>query len=476
MGDVAMIEREDVDLASRFQALRAAYARHRCPDRAERLGWLKALRAALVARQAELVAAIDADFGGRAAMETRAAEVLVVAHGIDAMIAGLPKWMAGEVRSLPWYLLPASGHVVRQPKGVIGVVAPWNYPFQLSMLPVAMALAAGNRVMLKPSEITPRTAAFLADLFSKVLPKGVVDVVEGGPDVGAAFVALPFDHLVFTGSTSLGRKVMAAAAPNLVPVTLELGGKSPVIVAPDASLEHAAERIAYGKMLNAGQTCVAPDTVLVPEAQVDAFVRCYREAVGRLYPRLLDNADYTAIVNDRHRARLQSMLEDARAKGAQVTTINPAGETAGATRRMLPTVILGVTDDMLVSQDEIFGPILPIIPVRDVDAAMDWVNARPRPLALYIFSGDRRVVDKVTQGTTAGGMCVNETMIHAIIDDLPFGGIGARGMGNYHGEDGFLTFTHRKSVLRQARLNGMGLFAPPFGPRMQRLLDLLVRP
>ncbi|OII57087.1 coniferyl-aldehyde dehydrogenase, partial [Pseudomonas putida] len=359
-------------------------------------------------------------------------------------------------------------HVRYQPLGVVGIIVPWNYPLLLAIGPLTCALAAGNRVMLKLSEATPATGLALKQLLEQVFPTDLVSVVLGEIEIGQAFARLPFDHLLFTGATSVGRKVMLAAAHNLTPVTLELGGKSPAIVSADVPLDTAAERIAFGKTLNAGQTCVAPDYVLVPRERLEAFSDAYQRAVRRLYSRIADNPDYTAIINSRQLQRLQHLLDDAHAKGAQVLDLYP-GETRQG-RRLPPHLLLGVNDDMQVMQDEIFGPLLPLVPYDSLEQALAYINQRPRPLALYYFGYDRATQEQVLRHTHSGGVCLNDTLLHVAQDDLPFGGIGPSGMGHYHGHDGFLTFSKAKAVLTKQRFNAARLVYPPYGKALQRLV------
>jgi aldehyde dehydrogenase (NAD+)/coniferyl-aldehyde dehydrogenase len=356
----------------------------------------------------------------------------------------------------------------------VGIIVPWNYPVYLAAGPLVAALAAGNRVMLKLSEFTPRTAALFDELVQKYFGSDEVVVVTGDATQAADFSRLPFDHLLFTGSTAVGRHVMHAAAENLTPVTLELGGKSPAIVGGDANLAHAAERIVAGKMFNAGQTCIAPDYALVPERSVKAFVTEAKAVVARLYPDLASTADYSTIINDRHFARLAGYAEDAKTLGAEVIPLSDA-DPEPQTRRMPPVAVLRVTDSMRVMQDEIFGPLLPIVPYRAIDDAIRYIAERPRPLALYYFGRDNGDIERVLRETHSGGVTLNDVILHIAQDDLPFGGVGPSGMGHYHGRDGFLAFSKAKGVFRQARLNGMGLFNPPYGQRFSRLIRLLLR-
>jgi len=346
---------------------------------------------------------------------------------------------------------------------------------QLALAPLVAALAAGNRAMIKPSELVPETSELLRDLVGATFPDDQVRVVTGGADVGEAFAKLPFDHLIFTGSTRVGKIVMRAASDNLVPVTLELGGKSPAIVAGDFSARIAAERIMAGKTYNAGQTCIAPDYAMVPSGMRDAFVEACKAAVGKMYPTLEKNPDYTTIINDNHYARVRSYVDNAKSRGAKVIEINPAGETLDAgSRKMAPTLVLDATDDMLCLQEEIFGPVLPIRTYEKPEDAIGYVNLHPRPLALYYFGNDRAQIDRVLYETISGGVTVNDAMLHFAQDDLPFGGVGPSGMGQYHAQEGFETFSKKKAVFRQSRINTTGLLRPPYGKTADRLLAFLV--
>lgn len=444
---------------------RAAFRSNPMPSLEQRRQWLKSLREMLLAEQEAIVQAISADFGNRSADETRLAELMPSLMGIRYASRNLKKWMRPSRRAVGLAFQPASARVVYQPLGVVGVIVPWNYPLFLAIGPLVGALAAGNRVMIKPSESTPRTAQLLKELLGRIFPEDLVAVVLGEVDVGVAFSKLPFDHLLFTGSTTVGRHVMRAAAENLTPVTLELGGKSPAIVSADVPLKDAAERIAFGKGLNAGQTCVAPDYVLVPRERMDDFADAYREAMLSLYPALEDNPDYTAIINERQLARLEDCLEDARSKGARIIELFP--ESQG--RRLPQAIVLDVDDDMRVMQEEIFGPLLPLVPYERIEDAFDYINDRPRPLALYYF-GYKAEQKRVLHETHAGGVCLNDTLLHVAQDDLPFGGIGPSGMGHYHGHEGFLTFSKAKSVFIKQRFNAAAVIYPPYGKWLQKLV------
>ena len=462
----------DTQLAELLHCQRLAFQTAPMPALESRLDLLKRLRAALVAEQQALIDAVSRDFGNRSRDETLFAELLPSLQSIDHVSKHLRRWMKPSRRPLGIAFQPGSAQVVYQPLGVVGVIVPWNYPIFLALGPLIGALAAGNRVMIKMSESTPATSQLVKELLARTFPEDQVAVVLGEADVGAAFSRLPFDHLLFTGATSIARHILHAAADNLTPVTLELGGKSPAIVSATVPLDDAAERIAFGKTMNAGQTCVAPDYVLVPESRLDDFVAAYRRVVNRFYPPAPANPDYTSIINPRQLARLQHYIEDAQAKGARVIPLLAEGQD----RRLPHTLLLDVGDDMLVMQDEIFGPLLPIVPYRQINDAIAYVNARPRPLALYYFGYDRAEQQQVLERTHSGGVGINETLLHVAVCDLPFGGIGPSGMGHYHGHEGFLTFSKAKAVLRKPRLNATKVLYPPYGTGLQKLLrKLLIR-
>ncbi|MBC2384137.1 hypothetical protein BHE74_00005173 [Ensete ventricosum] len=452
-----------------FDAQQRAYAANPMPPAAQRQQWLKALRDLLSDERQALINAISQDFSHRSADETLFAELMPSLHGIHYASKHLKSWMKPSRRAVGIAFQPASAKVIYQPLGVVGVIVPWNYPLYLAIGPLVGALAAGNRVMLKLSESTPATGELLKALLAKIFPEDLVCVVLGEADVGMAFSKLRFDHLLFTGATSIGKHVMRAAAEHLTPVTLELGGKSPAIVSADVPLRDAAERIAFGKALNAGQTCVAPDYVLVPEDRVDGFIEAYTKAVRGFYPTLADNPDYTAIINERQLARLNAYVKDATDKGATLIPLYDQGQA----RRMAHSLLLNVSDDMTVMQDEIFGPVLPIVPYRDLDQAFAYINQRPRPLALYYFGYNKGEQNRVLHETHSGGVCLNDTLLHVAQDDMPFGGIGPSGMGHYHGHEGFLTFSKAKGVLVKQRLNAAKLIYPPYGKSIQKLIQKL---
>jgi coniferyl-aldehyde dehydrogenase len=440
-----------------------------------RIESLEKLERALLKRKDALAQAIARDFGNRCKQETFLADVFLVVAAIRYNKQHLRDWMDPEDRDTSWVFLPASSQVVHQPLGVVGIISPWNYPVQLALAPLVSALSAGNRAMIKPSELVPETAELLRDLVAEAFPEDQVAVVTGGPDVGEAFAKLPFDHLIFTGSTRVGKIVMRAASENLVPVTLELGGKSPAIVGPDFSVRVAAERIMAGKAFNAGQTCIAPDFVILPAASRDAFVEACKAAIAKMFPTIEKNPDYTAIINDKHYARVRGYVDDARTRGATVVELNPAAEPLDpGARKLPPTLVLDPTEEMLCMQEEIFGPVLPVLTYSKVDEAIAYVNAHPRPLALYYFGHDAAAIDRVLAETTSGGVTVNETMMHFAQDDLPFGGVGPSGMGHYHAHEGFLTLSKAKPVFRQSRINATGLLRPPYGKLVDGMLSFLI--
>jgi len=462
------------ELARLFDVQRAAFAKERYPSLDVRRNRLARLLDFVTRHEARFIEAVDQDFGGRSSHETRLAELYIVAAEIADSRRHLARWMRPQRVATPIHLKPGRARIERQPVGVVGVISPWNYPVQLALAPVAGAIAAGNRVLLKPSELTPATSALLRELAVESFAEEEFAVVLGDASVGQAFASLPFDHLFFTGSTAVGRAVARAAAENLTPVTLELGGKSPAVIAPDADLRLTAPRLMAGKLLNAGQTCIAPDYALVAQGSEEAFVRAVERAAAALYPAYVANDDYTAIVNDRHRARLASLLDDARSRGATVVEINPANESrAAGSRKMLPALVLHANDTMAVMREEIFGPILPIETYATIDEAIGKINARPHPLAFYYFGRDGMRAGKVLEQTIAGGVTINDTLWHFAHKNLPFGGVGASGIGAYHGEASFLAFTHRKPVFVQPRLAASKLLYPPYGRTFEKVLAML---
>lgn len=437
---------------------------------------LKRCIAMMVENGDAFATAMSDDFGHRSREQSMMTDISVSIGAAKHALKHLSSWMRSEKRPVrfPLGLLGARARIDYQPKGVVGIISPWNFPVNLTMSPLSGVLAAGNRAMIKLSEYTPATAALFEALGPKYFAQDEVAFFSGGPEVGQAFAGLAFDHLLFTGATGIGRHILHAAADNLTPVTLELGGKSPVIIGKSANLKQAAERIVIGKMMNAGQICLAPDYVLVPQTAEAELVDEIGKAVSVMYPTLLANPDYTSVINARHRDRLRGYLDDARAKGAEVLTINPAGEDFdGSNGNKMPLhIVRNPTDDMTVMQEEIFGPILPVRAVADADEAVTFVNGRDRPLGLYYFGQDAAEERRVLDRTISGGVTVNDVIFHTSMEDLPFGGVGPSGMGSYHGLDGFRTFSHAKAVYRQPKIDVAGLagLKPPYGPTTRKTI------
>ena len=465
------------DPAARISALlaaqKAAWSTDVTPSHAVRDGRLDRLDRMVVAWEARFAAAISEDFGNRPAVVTTLTDIVPVRAAIRHARRELKRWMRPRRVSLAWTGKPASAQILRQPLGVVGIVAPWNYPLNLMLSPLVGALAAGNRALLKPSELTPAFSEVLAKAVAETFAEDEVAVVTGGPEVATAFTAAPFDHLIFTGSTAVGRKVAEAAAKNLTPVTLELGGKSPVILDPSVDFDKAVPRLVWGKLLNSGQTCVAPDYALVPRGRVPDFLAAVKAEVAEQYPGLPGNADYTTIISPRHFDRLVRLVEEARERGAEVVEL--AGPHDPERRVFSPVAVVGAPDDTGVMAEEIFGPILPVVPYDTLDEAIAYINLRDRPLALYWFGTDKAAEARVLSGTIAGGVTINDTILHLAQDDLPFGGVGASGYGAYHGEAGFLALSKEKPVLRQSVLSGVSLLYPPYGRLATWMLKLLGR-
>lgn len=455
-------------------AQKAAQLRDGTPSLALRIDRINRCIALLVDHKDELIDALNADFGSRSKDMSVLTDIAGSIGPLKFARDNMKTWMRPQKRAaeVPLNLFGAKAEIRYQPKGVIGIISPWNFPVNLTFAPLAGVLAAGNRAMVKPSELTPATSAAMARLFDLFFDDEELAVITGGPDVGAAFSGLAFDHLVFTGGTSIAYHVMRAASENLVPLTLELGGKSPVILGEKTDLAKSAARIMAGKTLNAGQICLAPDYVLTPSESRDTFVEEAKRAVGAMFPTLKDNPDYTAIISDRHYDRVRGLIEDAKAKGAKVVEINPAGEdfTQQEHRKIPPTLVLDVTDDMKIMQDEIFGPVLPIKTVASTAAAIDYINAHPRPLGLYVFSDQPAEVEQVLNQTTSGGVTVNDVIYHVAQEDLPFGGIGPAGMGAYHGRDGFYEFSHAKAIYRQIPGELLAMTRPPYTDQFRKLI------
>lgn len=449
---------------------KTAYRQNPAATLSERLERLARLRKTLVKYQEEICQAISDDFGNRSIHETKIGEIMTCLDHISYNSKNLGKWMKSSKRHISALHQPAKGWVQYQPLGVIGIMAPWNYPLILSVGPLICALAAGNHAMLKISSASPRFGKVIERALAEVFPAEIVAVINGGGAISDAFCRLPFDQITFTGSTSVGKTVMAAAAENLVPVLLELGGKSPVVVHSSAPLQDVAERMTFGKLWNAGQTCVAPDYIFLPKGKTKAFVAQMRHMVSRTYPTLRNNPDYTSIVNDKQYSRLQRYLDDARELGAEVIELNPAGENLDGTRKIAPTLIVNATQDMLVCQEELFGPLLVIHEYDQIEQAIEYVNDRPRPLAFYYFDYDDRRAEQLSRQTHSGHFGVNAVITHVAQDDLPFGGIGASGMGKYHGHEGFLTMSHARSVMVKPRFYALRMILPPFNKPIHKIM------
>lgn len=441
-----------------------------------RLERLERLSALIDTHGPALADAVAADFGVRSRELTDVADYFVLLATIGQLKAQCARWMKPQRVSTPMYLQPAKAYIQRQPLGVVGIIGPWNYPLQLTLGPLATALAAGNRAMIKPSELTPCSSALLAELVHRSFSPDEVVVVQGGPQVAQAFASLPFDHLMFTGSTAVGRKVAEAAARNLTPTTLELGGKSPCIVDASCSvadMEQVALKIAHGKLINAGQTCIAPDYLLLPQGREAEFEQAFALAVQRLFPATSGQTDYASILTDRHLARLQALVDEARTDGARVVEV-PVSGTSHA-RQMAPTLVFNPDPHSRLMTEEIFGPVLPVLTYGQLPEVVSLINARPRPLALYWFGTDSTAQQQVLRQTVSGGVTINDTLLHIAHHHLPFGGVGESGWGSYHGEVGFLRFTQQKPVLVQSRWAMGSLFYPPYGARFDQVMGLLRR-
>ncbi|KUO52971.1 MAG: aldehyde dehydrogenase [Sphingomonadales bacterium BRH_c3] len=460
---------------------RAAFTASRPEPMSMRKDRIKRAMAMVKDHGEKLAKAMSADFGNRSMHQSMLTDIAAtVSAGKDAL-KHMDHWARTSKRKVqfPLGLLGARAEVRYEPKGVIGILSPWNFPVQLALGPLMQVLAAGNRAMIKPSEFTERTSLLMKELVSEYFTPDEVAVITGSPEVAAAFSSLPFDHLVFTGSTATGRRVMEAAAANLVPVTLELGGKSPVVMGRSANFAKAGERIALGKMMNAGQICLAPDYMYVPQDKEDEAIAGVSQGVRNMYPALLENDDYASIVSDRHFERLQGLVEDAREKGAEVIEVNPGGEDfSNANIRKMPLNILrNVTDEMKVMQEEIFGPVLPVKTYSQIDEAVDYVNEHDRPLGLYYFGEDKAEQERVLTRTISGGVTTNDVIFHVSMEDLPFGGVGPSGMGSYHSIEGFREFSHARAVYHQPKIDiaKLGGFKPPYGKATEKAAATMMK-
>ncbi|HRD93000.1 MAG TPA: coniferyl aldehyde dehydrogenase [Accumulibacter sp.] len=466
-------------LADRFARQQRAARSDQNPGRTVRERRLLALERLLRDNAPAIADAVSRDFGHRSPAETRLLELFPSQTAIRHARRHLRRWMRPQPRSVSLWFQPGRAELRYQPLGAVGIIVPWNYPVFLAIAPLAAALAAGNRVLVKMSEMSPHTATLFAELIGRSFAEDELSVVEGDASVAQEFSRLPFDHLLFTGSTAVGRQVMRAAADNLTPVTLELGGKSPAIIGPGLAstphFERAVERIIIGKCMNAGQTCIAPDYLLLPAGQEQAFTARARCVVADCYPDIANNADYSTIIDQRHYQRLCAYVDEARAGGARIVDLASGAVADPAMRRLPPLALFDVGDGLRVMQEEIFGPLLPIRTYRHLDEAIAFVNSRPRPLALYYFDDDRTNIARVLDETVSGGVTINDTILHIAQDDLPFGGVGPSGMGCYHGFEGFQTFSARKGVFRQSSWSGIGLFKPPYGVLFDKLTRIMMR-
>jgi coniferyl-aldehyde dehydrogenase len=469
--DASQIEASMLEVLERQRAAQVAEGP---PSAEQRIDRIDRAIGMLVDHEQEIVDCLAKDFGHRSHHESLLTNVVGSIEPLKFAKKNLRRWMRPKKRKVtfPLGLLGARAEIRYQPVGVVGIISPWNFPVNLTLGPMAGAFAAGNRMMIKPSEFTPETSSLMARMFASVFDEMEVATFTGGPEVGRAFSGLPFDHLLFTGATGVGRHVMHAAAENLVPVTLELGGKSPVIVSRSAKLEDCATKIMAGKLMNAGQICLAPDYVFVPEEKRDEFVGALEAAFGKMFSDLESNPDYTSIVNQSHSDRLEGLVEDARSRGARVVELNPANEkfNSADNHKMAPVLIVDPDDDATVMQQEIFGPVLPIKTYQQIDEVIDYVNDRPRPLGLYYFGKDAAEQERVLSRTSSGGVTINDVIMHVSMEDLPFGGIGPSGMGSYHGREGFAAFSHARSVLKQAPIDIGAMMRPPYGEKMRKFV------
>ena len=475
MADNQYTPEQDAELIdsvnSIFTQQKKAYRANAYPSAEQRISALKKLRAALLDNQAQLISALDQDFGCRSADDSKMGDMMPTLMAIDYAIKHVRKWMKPDKRHVGILFQPAKAYVMYQPLGVIGIITPWNYPLYLSLGPLATALAAGNTAMIKMSEFTPATNQVLEKMLSSIFSSEQVAILAGGPSVASHFSAKAFDHLLFTGSTRVGKLVMAAAAQNLTPVTLELGGKSPTIIDNDIEMKDAVSRFILGKTLNAGQTCVAPDYILCPKHRVDELIAACQHWFEKMYPSVESNNDYSGIINQGQLNRLHTWLKDATDKGATITSLGRDNiDNCIASGKLPLTLITNTNDDMTIMQEEIFGPLLPIISYENIAEAIDFVNDRDRPLALYICSHNEQFQQQILEQTHAGGVCINDAAMHVAQDDLPFGGVGPSGMGHYHGPEGFYTFSKAKSVFAKGKFNSATQAFPPYGKFIHKLI------
>lgn len=466
------IERPENEAQRVFRLQREAYLQHPYPSLDERRQRLRAVERVLIDNRDAIAQAIHQDFGHRATEESLMLELFTSVDGIRHTVKKLPRWMRPQRRSVSVLFATGKNRVIPQPKGVVGIVAPWNYPLFLTVSPLTSALAAGNRVMIKMASASQTLCRLLHEKLSAVLPEDVVAILPG---VRASdFSTLPYDHLVFTGSADAGRTVMRSAAENLTPVTLELGGKSPTILCDDFDVDEAASRILYAKFVNAGQTCLAPDYLFLPEGSTEKFVAAARRILPERYPRPKESS-YTSIIDEKSYRRLRATLADAEARGATLVPLVPGADFDDELRKIPPHLVLGVSDEMTIMREEIFGPLLPVKTYRDLDEVIRYVNSKDRPLGFYVFTNDRAREEKLLYSTISGGVTINNCMLHVAQHDLPFGGVGASGIGHYHGFEGFLELSKLRPVFTSPRFSMLHLFYPPYTPRHRRLVELLLR-
>ncbi len=471
--------REELERILKLQ--RAAFNTSRPEPMSMRRDRIKRAMALVKGHGENLCKAMSADFGNRSMHQSMLTDIATTVGAGKHSLKYMDQWAKTEKRKVqfPLGLLGAKAELRYEPKGVIGILSPWNFPVNLAFGPLMQVFAAGNRAMIKPSEFTERTSMLMKELVEEYFTPDELVVITGGPEVAATFSSLPFDHLVFTGSTATGRRVMEAAAANLVPVTLELGGKSPVFMGRNADFAKAGERIALGKMMNAGQICLAPDYMYVPQDKEDEAIAGVAKGVKNMYPTLLENDDYASIVSDRHFERLQGLVADAREKGAEVIEVNPGDEDfSNANVRKMPlNIVRNVTDDMKVMQEEIFGPVLPVKTYKQIDEAIDYVNEHDRPLGLYYFGENKGEQEHVLTKTISGGVTTNDVIFHISMEDLPFGGVGPSGMGSYHAIEGFREFSHARAVYHQPKIDiaKLGGFKPPFGKATEKAIATMMK-
>ncbi len=455
-----------------FTAQREAYQRHPYPSLEERKARLDKIERILIDNSDAIADAINKDFGCRATMESKLVEIFSCLDGIRSTRKKIKKWMKPQRRHTSMLFATGSNRVIPQPKGVVGIVSPWNYPLFLTISPLTSVLAAGNRAMIKMASNSSNLCALLAEKFAEVFAEDEVAILPGVK--AGDFSTLPFDHMIFTGSADAGRTVMRSAAENLTPVTLELGGKSPTIIGEDYDIETAAGRIMYAKFLNAGQTCLAPDYLFVPEAKKDEFVAAAKRIIPERYPDTNDSS-YTSVIDEKSYRRLRATLDDAEAKGAELVSLVPGTSYNDVMRKIPPHLVLAPTEEMTILQEEIFGPLFPVMTYRNIDEVLDFINKRDRPLGLYLFTNDKALEHKVLYSTISGGVTINNCIMHIAQHDLPFGGIGPSGMGQYHGYEGFLEFSKMKPVFTNPKVSALDMYNPPYTSKHERLFKMLVK-